>query len=102
MRKLFFIAVLSLATLVGAEAAIAQVRIPNYSPNLIAKRGQAIRKVPAIVIPPSMALNRAMMVLPGAKAIGVRLRGPLYIVKLKQGNRIMQVRVNAKTGSIAP
>ena len=52
------------------------------------------------VIKPSQALQIAMGVTPQAKPLGVQLRGSLYIVKLKQGNRVVRVRVDAATGDI--
>ncbi len=52
------------------------------------------------VIKPSQALRIAMGVTPQAKPLGVQLRGSLYIVKLKQGNRVIRVRVDAATGDI--
>lgn len=55
---------------------------------------------PALLIKPSQALRIAMGVAPQAKPLGVQLRGPLYIVKLKQGNRVIKVRVDAGTGAI--
>ena len=57
-------------------------------------------KQPAGLITPSQALRIAMSAAPDAKALGVQLRGTLYIVKLKQGNRVIKVRVNAGTGAI--
>lgn len=52
------------------------------------------------VIQPSQALRIALGVTPQAKPLGVQLRGSLYIVKLKQGNRVVRVRVDAATGDI--
>lgn len=55
---------------------------------------------PLLLIKPSQALNIALQTSPAAKALGVQLRGPLYIVKLKQGNKIIQVRVDAASGAV--
>jgi uncharacterized membrane protein YkoI len=90
------LAVVLMAAMLAGPAA-AQVRIQPY--------GGAIppRKVlpPAIlVIKPSEALRIALQAAPAAKALGVQLRGPIYVVKLKQGNKIMQVRVDAASGAL--
>ena len=94
MRKGIFIAALMLATMAGAGSAFAQVRVVPMAPKL---------KPPVILmIPPSAALTAAMRGAPGAKAIGVKLRGNVYIVKLKQGNTIVQKRIVAGNGTVLP
>ena len=50
-------------------------------------------------IAPSMAARRAQGVY-GGKILGVRLRGGVYIVKLRGSGRIRKVRVDARTGNI--
>jgi hypothetical protein len=85
-----------LAAAVLAGPALAQVRIQPYVAAPLPKRVAP----PVLLIKPSQALRIAMQSAPAAKALGVQLRGPLYIVKLKQGNTITQVRVNAADGSI--
>ncbi len=111
MRKVLAIAFLALLTAFGTQEAMAQVRIqPNVLQNgmvprlKIRPRVQKVRPVnpKLILIPPSVALKRAMGAIPNAKAIGVKLKGPLYIVKLKQGGTITQVGVHAATGVILP
>lgn len=62
--------------------------------------GQQVNERAPRVIKPSQALRIAMEVTPQAKPLGVQLRGSLYIVKLKQGNRVVRVRVDAATGDI--
>jgi uncharacterized membrane protein YkoI len=55
------------------------------------------------MIPPSMALQAALSYAPGSQGLGVRLlQGPrlLYAVKLKSGNRIRRVLVDARTGQV--
>ncbi len=55
------------------------------------------------VIPPSAALRAALGYAPGSQGLGVRLlRGPrlVYAVKLKSGNRIRRVLVDAHTGRV--
>ncbi len=105
MRKVLFALTISAAMLAGGEA-FAQMK-PNY--NMAPKINVApkitrtpVIRTPAIrVIPPSLALNRAMMIAPNAKALGVKLRGGHYIVKLKQGNKVRQVQVDAATGDVS-
>ena len=104
MRKFFLIAAVMLTAGSGVADAVAQVRLPparaqQYQP-------PRIRRVPSVqiplLIPPSAALSAAMRAAPGAKPLGVTQRGPLYIVKLKQGNTVRRVRVNGATGMVAP
>ena len=52
-------------------------------------------------IPPSAAVGQALSVVPGAKPLGVRRAGGFYIVKLKRGNQVIQLRVNAQTGEVS-
>lgn len=103
MRRLFLAAAIAAAVMFAAGSASAQVRIQTYvaAPKLL--RTVPAVKIPLIiVIPPSLALSRAMAIAPNSRALGVKLHGSLYIVKLKQGNRVMQVRVNAATGAVSP
>ena len=104
MRRVL-LAIMVVAALWGSQEASAQVKLRTYiAPKII--NGPMMKapviKVPVIkVIPPSLALNRAMMLNPQSQALGVKLRGPLYIVKLKQGNKIVQVHVDAATGDVS-
>ena len=95
MRKFLIIAAFGLAATLAADSVFAQVRLPNRVPRI---------KVPPVVmvIPPSAALTAAMRTAPGAKALGVQLRGNMYIVKLKQGNTVLQRRIIAGNGMILP
>lgn len=52
------------------------------------------------LIAPSEAVAIALETVPSAKPLGVQLRGSSYIVKLKQGNKVMQIRVDAETGAV--
>ena len=95
MRKLLIIAALGLATVMGADPVLAQAKLMNRVPQ--------VNKPPVILlIPPSAALSAAQRMVPGAKAIGVKLRGNVYIVKLKQGNTILQKRIVAGNGAVLP
>ncbi len=61
------------------------------------------RPYPADRLSPSEALQLAMRVAPGSMGLGVELLPgprPVYAVKLKTGNRIMRVLVDAVTGRI--
>ena len=58
---------------------------------------------PAGRISPSEALQLAMRTSPGSMGLGVELLPgprPVYSVKLKAGNRVMRVLVDAVTGRI--
>ncbi len=105
MRNVLLAAVIAAASVFGAVDASAQVKMrSNYAPKIM--NGPVLKapvvRAPAIrVIPPSLALNRAMMIAPNAKALGVRLKGGHYNVKLKQGNTIRQIRVDAVTGAVS-
>jgi hypothetical protein len=94
MRRIKVIAAVLAAAMLAAAPALAQVKVQTYrNPNLV--------KPPIIMmIKPRQAVNIALSAMPKAKPLGVRLQGPLYIVKLKQGNRIMQVRIDAASGAI--
>ena len=53
------------------------------------------------VISPSVALRRALRYSPGSKGLGVRLMPgprPVYAVKLKSGNRVHRILIDARTG----
>ena len=82
----------------GIGDAASQVRAQQLPPQ--------VRSVPKVqiplLIPPSAAINTALRTIPGAKAIGVKPRGNIYIIKLKQGNTVRQVRVNGVTGVVLP
>jgi len=99
MRRVLLALAIVAAMLAGGEAS-AQVKLrPNYAPKIM--NGPVIRPPVVRVIPPSLALNRALMLAPNAKALGVKLRGSHYIVKLKQGNKVRQVQVDAATGDVS-
>ena len=54
------------------------------------------------VIAPSMALSAALRYSPGSQGLDVTLvqDGQVYAVKLKTGNRVHRVLVDARTGQI--
>ena len=94
MRRIKVIAAVLAAAMLAAAPALAQVKIQTYrNPNLV--------KPPVVLmIRPRQAVNIALSAMPRAKPLGVRLQGPLYIVKLKQGNTIVQMRIDAASGAI--
>ena len=53
-------------------------------------------------IPPSAAVKLAMQATPGAKPLGVKLQGGIYVVRLKQDGTIVQVGVDPNTGDVFP
>lgn len=55
------------------------------------------------IIPPSVALRSALGYSPGSQGLGVRLLKDgrlMYAVKLKTGNRVHRVLVDAQTGRV--
>ena len=52
-------------------------------------------------VPPSDAVKLAMQAVPGAEPLGVKLKGDHYVVRLKQGNTVIQVLVDAATGQVS-
>ena len=53
-------------------------------------------------IPPSAAVKLAMQAMPGAKPLGVSVRGGIYVVRLKQDGSIIQVGVDPASGEVFP
>jgi hypothetical protein len=104
MRGILALAVIVVTTGLVTGAASAQVRLPLYVPNVQINPNvvQPPPRVPAIrIIPPSVAINNALALMPQAQALGVKLRGSLYIVKLKRGNQVIQLRVDAVSGEVS-
>jgi uncharacterized membrane protein YkoI len=93
MRRIRVIAAILAAAMLAAAPASAQDNNQNY-------RNPNVGEQPVIMIRPREAVRIALDATPGAKPLGVRLRGSLYIVKLKQGNRIIRVRIDAASGAI--
>lgn len=58
---------------------------------------------PGGLIPESVAVGQAMSMLPGSKALGVRLvpgERPVYAVKLRTRGQVQRVLVDAMTGAV--
>ena len=92
MRRIRVIAAMLAAAMLAAAPASAQDNDQNYrNPNVGEQR---------VIIRPREAVRIALDANPGAKPLGVQRRGRLYIVRLKRGNRIMQVRIDAASGAI--
>ncbi len=53
-------------------------------------------------LPPSAAVKLAVAANPGAKPLGVKRRGGIYVVRLKQDGTIIQVGVDPATGDVFP
>jgi hypothetical protein len=53
-------------------------------------------------LPPSAAVKRAVEANPGAKPLGVKLSGGIYVVRLKQDGTIILVGVDPATGDVFP
>jgi len=55
------------------------------------------------LIGPTEALTQALSVVPGGKALGVKLlkgQNPVYAVKMRVGGQVRRVLVDARTGQI--
>ncbi len=68
-----------------------------------AQAGMVVAQAEEEVIAPSMALRIALGYSPGSQGLDVTLvQGgrPMYAVKLKTGNRVHRVLVDAQTGQI--
>ena len=67
--------------------------------------GAALWAMPAAAqqaqIAPSEAVKIAVQAVPGAEALGVKLKGSVYVVRLKQGGTVIQVLVDATTGALS-
>lgn len=95
MKKFLAIALVAAATVFATGSADAQVRIrANTGPKVN-------RVVPKIIIPPSLALQRVLAQIPGAKPLSVRPKGNMLIVKVKKGGNIIQFNVNSATGAVS-
>jgi hypothetical protein len=53
-------------------------------------------------LPPSAAVKLAVAANPGAKPLGVKRRGGIYVVRLRQDGTIIQVGVDPATGDVFP
>jgi len=98
--------VLLLALLAGLQAAAAQGGSQLHAGDLVhvTQAGQQIaQQSGGQVIAPSMALSLALRYSPGSKGLDVTLMEggrPVYAVKLKTGNRVHRVLVDARTGQV--
>jgi len=75
----------------GIGVRIGPARVPN--------KRRVRQKRRDKLVAPSRAAKRAQRAF-GGKILGVRLRGGVYIVKLRASNQIRNVRVDARTGHI--
>ena len=95
-----------LALLAGLQTAGAQGGSQLHAGDLvhIAQTGQRMaQQSGGQVIAPSMALRLALRYSPGSKGLDVTLMEggrPVYAVKLKTGNRVHRVLVDARSGQI--
>lgn len=53
-------------------------------------------------LPPSAAVKLAVAANPGAKPLGVKLSGGIYVVRLRQDGTIILVGVDPATGDVFP
>ena len=109
MRKLIITAIAAFTAFAGIDTADAQVRIGpgiadfNGSAIIMVQKQPRLRRAKPgmLIISPSEALKMAQRAMPaGAKALGVRLRGNVYVVRFKKGGTVSQVIVDSATGTI--
>ena len=95
MRRRIFIAIFAFAAVFAAGEVHAQMK---QIPRLVAP---AITRAPRIIlIPPSFALQQALKIQPGGKALNVRRVGKNFQVRLKVGSEIREVLVEGTTGEV--
>jgi hypothetical protein len=94
MRKLLNIAALALAA--ALLAAPVQAQEGGDGGQGSGQSGAEAR------IAPSQAVKLAMGAAPGAKPLGVSLRGGIYVVRLRQDGSIIQMGVDPATGDVFP
>ena len=90
-KALTIAAALAAALMTGPAAA----ELSSASPE-----GFVVAQSQGEVLPPSAAVRLAMDAVPGATPLGVKLRGGVYVVRLKQDGSIVQVAVDAVTGEV--
>jgi hypothetical protein len=90
MRKMLSIAALALTVAMGAVPAASQ---DGSNQGGYEEQGG---------LPPSAAVKRAVAAYPGAKPLGVKRRGAIYVVRLRQDGTIIQVGVDPATGDVFP
>jgi uncharacterized membrane protein YkoI len=98
--------VLLLALLAGLHTAAAQGGSQSHAGDVV-HVAQTVQRLAqqsdGQLIAPSMALSLALRYSPGSKGLDVTLMQggrPVYAVKLKTGNRVHRVLVDARTGQI--
>jgi len=71
----------------------------RVGPSVTTQTRRVRQKKRGKLVAPSRAAKRAQRAY-GGKILGVRLRGGVYIVKLRASNQIRNVKVDARTGNI--
>ena len=91
MRRVLTIIALALTVLLGTgQFADAQVKLKApVTPRVTAQ------PKPAMIIPPSVAVNRALRMIPNGTPLNVTLRGDTYFVKVKVNNKVRVVPIDA-------
>lgn len=105
MRRQIITMIAALAAFTAVEMAEAQVRVRpglaiGFDGAELAQQQQPRTRGLRMRIPPSAAIQQAMQAVPGAKPLGVRLRGGTYIVRLKSSGKVVRVGVDAATGAV--
>ena len=94
-----------LALVAGLQTAAAQGGSQLHAGDVVhvGQTGQQLAQQSDGLIAPSMALSLALRYSPGSQGLDVTLMQggrPVYAVKLKTGNRVHRVLVDARTGQI--
>jgi hypothetical protein len=91
MRRILTIAAFALAVPFGTGLqADAQVKLKAPVTPRVTSQPK-----PALIIPPSVAVNRALRMVPNGTPLNVTLRGDKYFVKVKVNNKVRVVPIDA-------
>lgn len=91
MRRILTIAAFALAVLFGTGlTADAQVKLKAPLAPRVTNQPK-----PVMIIPPSVAVNRALRLVPNGTPLNVTLRGDKYFVKVRDNNKVRVVPIDA-------
>ncbi|MFT3989739.1 hypothetical protein [Aestuariivirga sp.] len=102
------VAIAATAAVLAAGPALAQVKIMvptvRVAPTVKVAPVPTVRVAPPTVriIPPSMALRNIKQIMPQVQILNVAPRGAGYVVKVKDGATVRQIRVDGATGAVSP
>lgn len=95
MSRLIFIAVFAFSAIFADSGAWAQTKPIYRAPPPTILKGPRI-----VIIPPALALRRALALRPDGKALGVQRSGKNYRVKIRDKKEVVEVLVDGETGDV--